>query len=96
MVYEFKNQHDFQTKPQRYEHKRVISQNDKNISKEKLKTQTQGLKERYQNTFVKCSKKSSTYVFYNYYCHIGHISLDCKLKKKNKITNFIWVPKIKK
>jgi hypothetical protein len=77
--YEFKNQNDFQTKTQRYEHKRVVSQKHKNISKEKAKTQAQGLKEIYQNTFVKGSKKFQTCVFYNYCCHIGHISLDCKL-----------------
>jgi hypothetical protein len=40
--YEFKNQNDFQTKAQRYEHKRVVSQKYKNISKEKHKTQSQG------------------------------------------------------
>jgi hypothetical protein len=85
-----------ETKAQKYEHKRVISQNHKNISKEKPKTQTQGLKESYQNIFVKCSNKFQICVFYNYCYHIGHISLDCKLKKKNKITNFVWIPKIKK
>jgi hypothetical protein len=37
--YEFKNQNNFQTKTQRYEHKRVISQKYKKISKEKHKTQ---------------------------------------------------------
>jgi hypothetical protein len=68
----------------------------KNISKEKLKTQAQGLKENYQNTFVKGSKKSQTCVFYNYCCHIGHISFDCKHRKENNIINVIWVPKIKK
>jgi replication fork clamp-binding protein CrfC len=31
--YEFKNQNNFQTKSQRYEHKRVVSQKHKNISK---------------------------------------------------------------
>jgi hypothetical protein len=94
--YEYKNKYDFQTKTQRYEHTRVIFQNHKNISKEKLKTQTQGLKESYQNTFVKGSKKSQICVFYNYCCYIGHISIDCKLRKENNIINFIWVPKIKK
>jgi hypothetical protein len=39
-----KNQNNFQTKTQRYEHKRVISQNHKNTSKEKSKIQAQGLK----------------------------------------------------
>jgi hypothetical protein len=42
--YEFKNQNNFQTKARRYEHKRVVSQKHKNISKEKPKTQAQGLK----------------------------------------------------
>jgi hypothetical protein len=42
--YEFKNQNNFQIKTQRYEHKRVVSQKHKNISKEKPKTQAQGLK----------------------------------------------------
>jgi hypothetical protein len=60
----------------------IISQNHKNISKEKPKNQTQRLKKIYQNTFVKGSKKYQTCVFYNYYYHIGHISLDCKLRKK--------------
>jgi hypothetical protein len=92
--YEFKNQNDFETKAQRYEHKRVVSQKHKNISKEKLKTQAQELKENYQNTFFKGSKKFQTCVFYNYYSHIDHISLDCKLRKENSITNIIWVPKI--
>jgi hypothetical protein len=93
--YEFKNQNDFQIKAQRYEHKQVVSQKYKNISKEKRKTQAQGLKESYQNIFVKGSKKSQTCIFCNYYCHIGHISLDCKLKKENNIANIFWVPKIK-
>jgi hypothetical protein len=94
--YEFKNQNNFQTKAQRYENKRVVSQKHKNISKEKKpKTQPQGLKESYQNTFVKGSKKSQICVFYNYYCHIGHISLDCKLRKENNTVNVVWVPKIK-
>jgi hypothetical protein len=38
------NQNNFQTKTQRYEHKRDVSQKYKNISKEKPKTQAQGLK----------------------------------------------------
>jgi hypothetical protein len=38
--YEFKNQNDFQTNGQRYEHKRGVSQKYKNIFKEKHKTQT--------------------------------------------------------
>jgi hypothetical protein len=83
------------TKAQRYEHKRVVSQKHKNISKKNPKTQAQGLKESYQNTFIKGSKKSQTCVFYNYYCHIGHISLDCKLRKENNIVNVVWVLKIK-
>jgi hypothetical protein len=33
--YEFKNQNYFQTKVQKYEHKRVISQNHKNTFKKK-------------------------------------------------------------
>jgi outer membrane cobalamin receptor len=93
--YEFKNQNNFQTKAQRYEHKQIVSQKYKNISKEKPKTQAQGLKEGYQNTFVKGSKKSQTCVFCNYCCHIGHISLDCKLRTENNIINVVWVPKIK-
>jgi hypothetical protein len=52
-------------------------------------------KKKYQNTFVKGSKKSQTCVFCNYYCHIGHISLDCKLRKENNIANIVWIPKIK-
>jgi hypothetical protein len=89
MVCEFKNQNNFQTKAQRDEHKRVISQKHKNISKEKPKTQAQGLKENYKNTFVKCSKKSQTCICCNYYCHIDHISLDCKLRKENNIANVV-------
>jgi hypothetical protein len=84
-----------QTNAQRYEHKRIVFQKYKNISKEKPKTQAQGLKESYQNTFVKGSKKSQTCVFCNYCCHISHISLDCKLRKENNITKVAWVPKIK-
>jgi outer membrane cobalamin receptor len=87
--YEFKNQNYSQIKTQRYEYKLVVSQKHKNISKEKFKTQAQGLKENYQNTFVKSSKKSQTCVFYNYCCHIGHISLDCKLRKENNIINVV-------
>jgi hypothetical protein len=93
--YKFKNQNNFQTKAQRYEHKRVVSQKYKIISKEKPKTQTQGLKESYQNIFVKGSKKSQTCVFCNYYSHIDHISLDCKLRKENNFENIVWVPKNK-
>jgi hypothetical protein len=74
---------------------KLFLKNIKNISKEKPKTQAQGLKESYQNTFVKGSKKSQTCVFCNYYCHIGHISLDCKLRKENNIANVVCVPKIK-
>jgi hypothetical protein len=55
----------------------------------KTQDSSSGLKENYQNIFVKDSKKSPTYIFYNYYCHIDHISLDYKLRKKNKITNVI-------
>jgi hypothetical protein len=74
----------------------LFLKNIKIFLKKKHKTQAQGLKESYQNTFVKCSKKSQTCVFYNYCCHIGHISLDCKLRKENNITNIVWVSKIKK
>jgi hypothetical protein len=35
--YEFKNQNNFRTKAQRYEHKLVISQKHKNISKKKTR-----------------------------------------------------------
>jgi hypothetical protein len=91
----FKNQNDFQTKAQIYEHKRGVSQKYKNISKQKHKTQPQGLKESYQNIFVKDSKKYQICVFYNYCCHIGHISFDCKLKKENNIANVVLVLKIK-
>jgi hypothetical protein len=61
----------------------------KNIKKflKKHKTQAQGLKKRYQNIFVKGSKKSQTCVFHNYCCHIGHISLDCELRKENNIVH---------
>jgi hypothetical protein len=69
----------------------LFLKNIKNISKEKPKIQAQGLKKNYQNTFVKGSKKSQTCVFYNYCCHISHISLDYKLRKENNITNVIWV-----
>jgi hypothetical protein len=70
--------------------------NIKIFLKKKFKTQAQGLKENYQNTFVKGSKKSPTYAFCNYYCHIGHISFDCKLRKENNnITDIVWVHKIK-
>jgi outer membrane cobalamin receptor len=93
--YKFKNKNNFQTKAQRYEHKRVVFQKHKKISEEKPNTQAQELKETYQNIFVKGSNKSQTCVFCNYYCHIGHISLDCKFRKKNNITNVVWVPKIK-
>jgi hypothetical protein len=55
----------------------------------KSKTQAQELKENHHKRFIKGSEKSSRYVFYNYYCHIDHISLDCKLKKRNNIINVI-------
>jgi hypothetical protein len=73
----------------------LFFKNIKIFRKKKPKTQAQGLKESYQNTFVKGRKKCQTCVFYNYCCHIGHMSLDFKFRKKNNITNVIWVPKIK-
>jgi hypothetical protein len=88
MVYEFKNQNNFQNKAQRHEHKHVISQNNKRVSKEKLKIQTQELKENYHKRFVNGSEKSYTCIFYNYYCRICHISLDCKHKKRNNIIKY--------
>jgi hypothetical protein len=63
------------------------------IFKPKLKDMS--INESYQNTFIKGSKKSQTCTFCNYYCHIGHISLDCKLRKENNIANVVWVPKDK-
>jgi hypothetical protein len=33
--------------------------------------------------------------FYEFKNHIGHILLDCKLRKENIITNVVWVHKIK-
>jgi hypothetical protein len=87
--YEFENQNIFQNKAQRHEYKHVVSLNTKFISKEKPKIQTQVLKENYQKKFVKGSEKSHTCVFYNYYCHIDHISLDYKLRKENNFTNVV-------
>jgi rhodanese-related sulfurtransferase len=41
-------------------------------------------------------EKSSKTINYNYYCHIGHISFDCKMNfRESNITNIVWVPKIK-
>jgi hypothetical protein len=42
--YEFKNQNNFQTKAQRHEHKRVVSQKYKNISKEKTQDSNSRIK----------------------------------------------------
>jgi hypothetical protein len=50
--YEFKNQNNFQTKTQRYEHKRVVSQKYKNISKEKT-----------QDSSSRIKKKLSKYIY---------------------------------
>jgi hypothetical protein len=82
LFYELKNQNIFQNKAKKYEHKHVFFLNTKLISKEKSKIQTQALRENYHTKFVKGSEKSHTCIFYNYYCQISHISLDCKLRKE--------------
>jgi hypothetical protein len=55
----------------------------------KIQDLSSRIKRKLPNIFVKGSKKSPTCVFYNYYCHISYISLDCKLRKKNNIINII-------
>jgi hypothetical protein len=92
--YEFENQNNFKPKLKDISINEMFLKNIK-IFLKKPKTQAQGLKESYQNTFVKSSKNSQTCVFCNYCCHIGHISLDCKHRKENNIVNVVWVPKIK-
>jgi hypothetical protein len=68
--------------------------NVKNISKDP-RARAQELKDHYKSHFVQNSDKFFLKIFYNYYCQLGHISVECKLRKRNNKIKIVWVPKSK-
>jgi hypothetical protein len=54
----------------------------KNISKDQ-RTQAKGLKYHYKSHFVQSSDTVPLKIFYNYYCQLGHISIEYNLRKRS-------------
>jgi beta-glucosidase-like glycosyl hydrolase len=97
--YEVKGKHVAQFGSQLDEKSRIISQQINSSNKDKiskLKAQAQRLKDDYHNRFVKVVVNPPTSVFCNYCCKYEYISLECKFRKGNNMSNVAWVPKIKK
>jgi hypothetical protein len=97
--YEVKGKYVAQFGSQLDEKPRIVSQQINSSNKDKkskLKAQTQRLKDDYHNRFMKFMVNPPTSVFCNYCCKHGHISLECKFRKGNNMSNVVWVPKIKK
>ena len=64
--------------------------------------QTKELKCHFQNHFKQgptiniphpSISRKPTLIFCNYCCKVGHISLECRFRKRNNMSNVIWVPK---
>jgi hypothetical protein len=77
---------------QKYDKSKVISQHAQkvqanNIFKNKVNssklTKSQELKSHFKIYFVQEKIYVPTKIFYNYYCKINHILLDCGFRKKN-------------
>jgi hypothetical protein len=67
------------------------------ISKEKTSSsklpKAQELTSHFKSHFVQEKCHVPTRIFCNYYCKIGHISLDCDFRKRSN-KNVVWVPKV--
>jgi hypothetical protein len=53
----------------------------------------QELTSHFKSHFVQEKCHVPTRIFCNYYCKIGHISLDCDFRKRNN-KNVVWVSKV--
>jgi hypothetical protein len=62
------------------------------VSTSKL-PKAQKLTSHFKSHFMQEKYHVPTRIFYNYYCKIGHISLDCDFRKRSN-KNVVWVPKV--
>ena len=85
---------DFQNKRQ-IKQEFIQKQNPQFVSSSDTKSKNINLKQHFETHFVKgkVNESKPTCAFCNFCCKLGHISLDCKIRKSNNNCNMVWVPK---
>jgi hypothetical protein len=76
-------------------HESYTNARNKNVVSNISRTRAQKFKSHYNSHLVQSSVKRPSNILCNYYFKLGHISIECKVRKKNNKTNIIWVPKSK-
>ena len=74
----------------------IQKQNPSLASTSNPKNKNVDLKQHFRTHFVKSVEKGNklTSAFCNYCCKLGHISLECKVKKASNNKQFAWVPRV--